>query len=37
MGSAPHTVFWLRLSAMQAALVPAGIAPRRGKPQRQYE
>jgi hypothetical protein len=27
----------LRLSAVQAALVPAGTASRHGKPQRQYE
>ena len=37
IGDAPHTVCCLRLSAVQAALVPAGIARRRGRPQRQYE
>jgi hypothetical protein len=37
IGRAPHTVCCLRPAAVQTALVPAGIAPRGGKPQRQYE
>jgi hypothetical protein len=37
IGGAPHTVCCLRLSAVPAALVRAGIAPRGGRPQHQYE
>jgi hypothetical protein len=37
IGRAPHTVCCLRSAAVQTALVPAGIALRSGKPQRQYE